>query len=380
MQQNPQIQAKSISHEIPSDDPKVYDMIVFCHLRWDFVYQRPQQIMHRMSDKYKILFVEEPIAFEEGDERTAVITEINPNLFILKPKVSSIADLKYVLPIYVANTSVKCGWFYSSAFVSVLKDIDFETVIYDCMDELTMFKGASELLKSQETYLLSEADIVFTGGKSLYEAKKQTHDNVYCFPSSVDRNHFASALNGIALPHDLPTSGNPMVGYYGVIDERIDLDLLKEAAEKMPQVEFIMVGPLAKIDESNLPRAANIHYPGMKSYMELPRYLKGFDIAIMPFALNDATKFISPTKTLEYIAANKPIVSTAVYDVVRDYKDAVWVITNADECCEAIQNILHQSELAKEKRRQQYEVILNNTSWEKTVNSMQEIIKNKTHE
>ena len=380
MQKEPQIKTEIIRSDIPSENPTVYDMIVFCHLRWDFVYQRPQHIIHRMSEKYKILFIEEPVPFEEGEEKTAELAKINPNLFVLKPKVESIADIKYVLPMYVANTTVKFGWFYSSAFVYLLDSIKFETVIYDCMDELTMFKGASELLKAQEVYLLSEADVVFTGGKSLYDAKKQTHDNVHCFPSSVDRKHFAQAINGIAVPEDLPANGKPVVGYYGVIDERIDLDLLDAVAEKMPDINFVMIGPIAKIEEEDLPKRDNIYYPGMKSYKQLPHYLKGFDVALMPFALNDATKFISPTKTLEYMAASKPIVSTAIYDVVRDYKESVAVISNADECCEAIRNILKRSEEEKAKEQQQFEIILNNTSWDKTVNRMQDIIKNKTHE
>jgi len=374
-QNDPSTKNLPIKSDIPLDNPVDYDMIVFCHLRWDFVYQRPQHIIHRMSQKFKILFVEEPVEFATGEEKTAEVTEINSNLLVLKPKVNSIADIKYVLPMYVANPTVNCGWFYSSAFISLLNDIEFETVIYDCMDELTMFRGASDLLSAQEVYLLSEADIVFTGGKSLYEAKKGIHDNVHCFPSSVDRNHFASASEGFT-PNDIPT-GKPVVGYYGVIDERIDLELLKTIAEKMPEVNFVMIGPVVKIDPGHLPVAGNLHYTGMKPYNQLPNYLKGFDIAMMPFALNNATKFISPTKTLEYMAANKPVVSTPVYDVVRDYSDCIAVVKNAEEWCDAINTILKRTEAEKIKQQGQFEAILNNTSWDETVNKMQEIIKQK---
>jgi glycosyltransferase involved in cell wall biosynthesis len=332
-----------------------------------------------MSEKYKILFVEEPIGFAKGEENTAEHIFINENLSVLKPKVHAISDLKKLLPIYVANTTVKYGWFYSSAFVTVLNDLDFETIIYDCMDELTMFKGASDMLKAQEIYLLSEADIVFTGGKSLYEAKKNVHDNVYCFPSSVDRAHFGQATNGISVPADLP-EGKPIVGFYGVIDERIDYDLIRDTANKCRDVNFVLIGPTAKIDPADLPKAENIFYPGMKSYKELPHWLKGFDVAFMPFALNDATKFISPTKTLEFMAANKPIVSTAINDVVRDYKDCVAIINNADECCSAIRKILNRQEKEKHQEQEKFEKILNNTSWDTTVSKMQEILKNTSHE
>jgi glycosyltransferase involved in cell wall biosynthesis len=374
MRKEPTTKTEFIKSDIPLDDPATYDMIVFCHLRWDFVYQRPQHIIHRMSEKFKILFVEEPVGFEKGEENTAEVTIVNPNLSVLKPRINSISNLKLVLPQYVANTSVKYGWFYSSAFVTILNDMEFETIIYDCMDELTMFKGASDLLKAQEIYLLSEADIVFTGGKSLYESKKQVHDNVHCFPSSVDRNHFGQATNGISIPDDLP-KGKPVVGFYGVIDERIDYDLIRETAKKCTDVNFVLVGPTAKIDPADLPKADNIFYPGMKGYKELPHWLKGFDVAFMPFALNDATKYISPTKTLEFMAANKPIVSTAIYDVVRDYKDCVAIIKTADECCTAIRYFLHRQEKEKEQEQQKFENILNNTSWDETVSKMQELLK-----
>jgi glycosyltransferase involved in cell wall biosynthesis len=379
MQNDPLTKTTFLKSDIPSDDPVAYDMIVFCHLRWDFVYQRPQHIIHRMSEKLKVLFVEEPISFEKGEENTAELTIINPNLSVLKPRIPSISDLKLVLPMYVANTKVKYGWFYSSAFVTVLNDMDFEMIIYDCMDELTMFKGASDMLRAQEIYLLSEADIVFTGGKSLYESKKNVHDNVHCFPSSVDRTHFGQAANGISVPDDLP-KGKPIVGFYGVIDERIDYDLIRETAKNCPDVNFVMVGPTAKIDPVDLPKADNIFYPGMKGYKELPHWLKGFDVAFMPFALNDATKFISPTKTLEFMAANKPIVSTPIYDVVRDYKDCVAIVNNADECCTAIRKFLNRQEEEKQLEQEKFEKILNNTSWDATVSKMQELLKNKSYE
>ena len=333
-----------------------------------------------MSENLKILFVEEPIPFsDEHEEKTAELVMVNENLTVLKPRIRTIADLKYVLPIFVANTTVKYGWFYSSAFVTVLNDLEFETIIYDCMDELTMFRGADEMLKAQETYLLSEADIVFTGGKSLFEAKKLVHDYVHCFPSSVDRKHFSKAATEISRPADLPT-GKPIVGFYGVIDERIDLSLVKDTAAKCPGINFVYLGPTAKIDPADLPVAKNIFYPGMKSYKELPQYLAAFDVAFMPFALNDATRFISPTKTLEYMAANKPIVSTAIFDVVRDYKDCVAVINNADECCTAINNFLNRTEEESKKEQEKFATILDNTSWDNTVSKMLELLKNKTYE
>lgn len=343
-----------------------YDLIVFCHLRWDFVYQRQQHLISRFSNQYKILVVEEPIG--QNSENTSPIIEVSESLHILRPQIDHINELAFYLKKVLKDSRFMVGWFYSAAFVSVLESFDFETVVYDCMDELTLFKGASPELLAQENSLLSAADIVYTGGKSLYESKKEKHHNVFCFPSSVDVPHFSNANNDFVLkPGDLSTIKNPIVGYYGVIDERIDLDLIAETAAKMPEISFVMIGPICKIEENDLPRAENIHYLGMKSYEELPQYLQFFDIAMMPFALNDSTKFISPTKTLEYMAAMKPIISTKIKDVVRDYSGCVNLIDNAEDFCKAIQKPLQNFET-------EYKEILENTSWDRTTDKMKTII------
>ena len=356
-----------------NETAQYYDMVVFCHLRWQFVYQRPQHIISRMSHNMKILLIEEPIGYDDNQENTANLIEINENLTVLQPRVKDIESIANLLPLYIKNSNPDIGWFYSASFSPLLDFFEFETVIYDCMDELTLFKGAPEHLIHQEKYLMSNADIIFTGGKSLYESKKQHHDNVYCFPSSVDEPHFAKALNGIEIPQDISNLHAPVVGYFGVIDERIDLKLLHVTAKKLPKVFFVMIGPLAKIDESDLPREENIYYLGMKSYNELPNYLKAFDIAMMPFAINDATKYISPTKTLEYMAAGKPIISTKITDVVRDYSNCVSLIENADEFSDAITALFDAR--ATTSLHKEYRDILDNTSWDATAEKMQNIIK-----
>jgi glycosyltransferase involved in cell wall biosynthesis len=356
-----------------NDPPQNYDMVVFCHLRWQFVYQRPQHLISRMAQNRKVLLIEEPIGYQAEQENTANLFIINDNLHILQPRLKNIEDIANILPQYITNKNISTGWFYSASFSPLLAAFKFDTIIYDCMDELTLFKGAPEHLIQQEKYLMANADIIFTGGKSLYESKKQHHSNVYCFPSSVDEPHFAQALNGIEIPADIANLQAPVVGYFGVIDERIDLNLLHEVALKLPKVCFVMIGPLAKIDEADLPKEENIFYPGMRSYNELPHYLKGFDIAMMPFAINDATKYISPTKTLEYMAAGKPIISTKITDVVRDYSDCVTLIETADEFCDAITLLFDKR--ASASASAPYAEILKNTSWDATANKMQNIIK-----
>lgn len=355
-----------------SDASQYYDMIVFCHLRWQFVYQRPQHIISRLSSNMKVLFIEEPIHYNKDDSTSGNLIAITEKLHVLQPYVKDIESIIDILPHYIKNKTIPIGWFYSASFSPLLEQINFETIIYDCMDELSLFKGAPLHLINQEKYLMAHADIVFTGGKSLYESKKQLHTNVYCFPSSVDEAHFAQALNGISVAADIANLPKPIVGYYGVIDERIDLQLLHECAKKLPEVSFVMIGPLAKIEDADLPKENNIHYLGMKSYNELPNYLKAFDIAMMPFALNDATKYISPTKTLEYMAAGKPIISTKITDVVRDYSDSVTLIENDGEFCDAIATLLTKDRLAMEM---EYNKILEKTSWNSTADKMESIIK-----
>ena len=355
------------------DSTPDYNMVVFCHLRWGFVYQRPQHLISRMSQHYKILFVEEPIGFEHPNEENEYLLDIiNDNLHILKPKVRRIEDIKNVLKPLLKNCELEIGWFYSPSFSPLITNFVFDTIIYDCMDELSLFKGAPPQLITQEKFLMAEAHIVFTGGKSLYDSKKQCHSNVHCFASSVDRSHFEQALGEIEVPEDIKYIKKPVVGYFGVIDERINLGLLQETARLLPDVGFAMIGPLAKIGEEDLPREENIYYLGMKSYKELPNYLKAFDIAMMPFALNDATKFISPTKTLEYMAAGKPIISTAIKDVICEYGHCIPIIATAEEFAEKIEHIwrIHQEDHSVE-----YNDILEKTSWDATAYQMLTIIK-----
>ncbi|WP_231739460.1 glycosyltransferase [Flavobacterium sp. TAB 87] len=321
----------------------------------------------------KVLFIEEPISYSDEEENLGNLLIITESLHVLQPKVRNIEEIEKVIPNYVKNQNVSIGWFYSASFTPLLNSLNFGIVIYDCMDELSLFKDASHELLNQEKKLMAVADIVFTGGKSLYDAKKEYHSNVYCFPSSVDEPHFAQALKDIELPSDIADIQTPVAGYIGVIDERLDLSLLHDTAKLLPEVSFIMVGPLAKISEDDLPKLKNIIYLGMRSYEQLPAYLKAFDVAIMPFALNASTKYISPTKTLEYIAAGAPIISTKIKDVVSDYSSCVTLVETSEEFVHAIATVLNLTDPTA--LQMEYQEILKKTSWDATVNRMQSIIE-----
>lgn len=302
-------------------------VICFSHLRWNFVYQRPNHLMARASREGTVLFVEEPV-FDDGEARP-VLTKIQDRLCRLVPHLpegmgeqgqhaairemvrTASSQLELMRPVH---------WFYTPMMLPIADGLSSCLTVYDCMDELSNFAFAPPALKQREAALMAKAGVMFTGGMALYEAKRAKHPNVHGVPSSVDTQFFARAREKQVCPADLAGTGRPRIGYCGVIDERLDLALLGGLASARPSWQFVMLGPVVKLDPTTLPQGPNIHYLGAKPYEELPRHLSGWDVAFMPFALNDATRFISPTKTPEFLAAGLPVVSTAIRDVVEPYE------------------------------------------------------------
>jgi UDP-galactopyranose mutase len=265
-------------------------------------------------------------------------------------------------------------WYYTPMALAWSRHLKPLAVVYDCMDELSAFKGASPALRDRETELFRRADLVFTGGQSLYEAKRDQHHSVYAFPSSIDAPHFARARSVVQEPADQAAIPHPRLGFFGVIDERMDIELLDAVAEMRPEWHLVLVGPIVKIEESLLPRRANIHYLGGKSYEELPSYLAGWDVALLPFARNDSTRFISPTKTPEYLAAGKPVVSTSIRDVVRPYGEMklVRIADTPREFVEAVEQALEDNAAS---RMEVVDAFLSQTSWDRTWGRMNELIE-----
>jgi UDP-galactopyranose mutase len=294
-------------------------LLCFSHLRWDFVFQRPQHLMTRFAATHNVHVWEEPV-FEPDIGPRLETRQVLASLTIVTPFLPEGIDefavedqLRQLVTGHVGGQRPQLLWYYTPMMLPFSAHLDADCVVYDCMDELANFRFAPPRLLDIEDQLFQRADLVFTGGYSLYEAKRSRHPSVHPFPSSVDIAHFAQA-RGIERKTDRPT-----LGFYGVLDERFDIDLLAAVADICPDWRFVMVGPVVKISPDELPRRANIEYPGPATYDELPRLLAGWDVALMPFAINEATRFISPTKTPEYLAAGKPVVSTLVRDVVRHY-------------------------------------------------------------
>ncbi|RYE51444.1 MAG: glycosyltransferase family 1 protein, partial [Hyphomicrobiales bacterium] len=305
-------------------------IICFSHLRWDFVLQRPQHLMNRFGRSRPIYFFEEHFP---TDHHSAYL-EYHPfegtEIVSVRPRLPKVWDEKQcrdglgqLLRLMMRLNKIvdPILWFYSPTMYSFARGTEAAAVVYDCMDELANFRFAPANLKQIEAELMQRADLVLTGGTSLFEARRHSHDNIHAFPSGVDIAHFAAARSGIAAEPAMVDLPGKKLGYYGVIDERIDLGLLERVARARPEWSIVMVGPLAKLGQDELPRVPNLHFVGPRPYADLPRCLAAWDVALMPFAINDATRFISPTKTPEYLAAGLPVVSTPIVDVVASYGD-----------------------------------------------------------
>jgi glycosyltransferase involved in cell wall biosynthesis len=361
-----------------------YDIICFCHLRWNFVYQRPQHLMSRLAVHHRVFFFEEPLLdADDGEMWLATSQDPSSGVYIVVPHVPRYFDelQRWQAQARLLSELVNkhhiddyVSWYYSPMALTFSDHLEPEFTVYDCMDELSAFLFAPPALKKYERVLLAKADIVFTGGRSLYQAKRGTHRNIHLFPSSIDKDHFRAARKSLPEPADQCPIPHPRIGFYGVIDERMDLDLVDAIAEARPDWQLILVGPVVKIDPATLPRRPNIHYPGSKKYDQLPAYLSGWDIAMMPFAINESTRFISPTKTPEFLAAGKPVISTSITDVMNPYGDAglVAIADTASVFVGIAGKILARGLSAGWLKR--VDAFLEDQSWDKTVDEMEALI------
>jgi glycosyltransferase involved in cell wall biosynthesis len=365
-------------------------IIVHSHLRWDFVWQRPQQLLSRFALRSPVLFVEEPIYLDDVAEarlelsfpmeRVQRAVPLLPGSFRGEYD-ASIAVIRELLRRQLAADGALGGlfarpiqWFYTPMPApAMIGAFDERAIVYDCMDELSKFRFAPRELVDRERYLMAQADVVFAGGYKLSQSKAKYHQNVHFFGCGVDVAHFATARSAdVQVPREIASLKRPVIGYYGVIDERIDYELLRALSVSLPDAELVMVGPVVKVDPAELPRAENIRWLGQRQYAELPAHVKGFDVCLMPFALNEATEYINPTKTLEYMAAGKPIVSTPVSDVVHNFTPVVTVARTNEEFAAAVRAAI-ESPSAEMIARGLEQARAN--SWESIVARMERIIR-----
>jgi glycosyltransferase involved in cell wall biosynthesis len=355
-------------------------LVVFSHLRWNFVYQRPQHLLSRLAQRWPVVFIEEPIPNAPEDRIETI--DAAPGVEVWRPHLRGAQhgfhpDHKAALQRLVGKAIQAQDirdywiWFYTPMALPMADKLEPDGIIYDCMDELSMFRGAPPELIAQENALFKAADVVFTGGRSLYNAKKSRHANVHCFPSSVDALHFRQGTEDHPLQQHI---AHPRLGYCGVIDERLNLELIAGIADQRPDWQIVMVGPVVKIDPASCPQRPNIHWLGQQGYNDLPAFINGWDVCLLPFALNESTKFISPTKTLEYMACGRPCVSTAIRDVVEPYGHVVPIHADAAGFVAACEHFLQRTTAEQQAHDRQVADIIARTSWDATAEAMGTLI------
>ena len=358
-------------------------LLCLSHLRWGFVYQRPQHVMSRLANDYDVIFFEEPV-FAQGDTPWLELSQPGPGIDVVVPHLPcglSEAQINKAQRrllddvLAVRSHGQLLLWYFTPMSLTFTDHLRGQVTVFDCMDELSAFRGAPAQLVEMERRLLSSADVVFTGGYSLWEVKKLQHANAHPVPSSVDLAHFNAARQNMPVPEDQMNVPHPRLGFFGVIDERFDIALVERLAATRPDWHIVLIGPVVKIDPTTLPRLPNIHYLGAKQYAQLPAYLSGWDVALMPFAINASTRFISPTKTPEYLAGGCPVVSTAIRDVVNGYGESgvVSIADNAEQFISAVQAAFELKGTTAFLERA--DAALNGMSWDKTSAFMKEQIE-----
>jgi UDP-galactopyranose mutase len=359
------------------------DLICLSHIRWNFVYQRPQHLLNRFAVNNRVFVIEEPVFESESDFYEISKPDDNANLWVVVLHVAKNSTgekrnhtLKALLDSCMYSNKIHkyILWYYSPMALAYTNHLYPSLIVYDCMDELSAFKSPPPQIKEMEASLLKCADIVFTGGHSLYKAKRHLHHNIHPFPSSIDKSHFSVARNFKGDPADQAAIPHPRFGFYGVIDERFNIPLIEELSTLRPDWQFVFLGPVTKINPATLPKKENTHYLGSKKYKDLPAYLSGWDIAILPFALNESTKYISPTKTPEYLAGGKPVISTSITDVVTPYgkEGLVHIADTASEFIRVAEGIFRDKD--NDTWAKKVDEFLKDISWNKTWHKMSRLI------
>ena len=385
--------AAAHSSKLFRNDPKSsaekaldYPILVHSHLRWDWVWQRPQQFLSRFAKNHSVLFVEEPMPVEGLGQPRAILRDVPsvPNLTVLRTefppelmrdRVALDAEQRRLV---LATLTGPLGatferpvqWFYDPmATIAFAGQMNERAIVYDCMDQLSQFRGAPPELIRRERELLSVADVVFAGGPKIHHAKRASNPNCHSYGCGVDVRHFGKARSPEAvLPADIAALPGPRLGYFGVVDERMDYELLDALAAAHPEWSVVIIGPSCKVDPAKFPQRTNLHWLGGRDYDQLPLYVKGLDVCLMPFAINEATEFINPTKALEYMATARPIVSTRIEDVVLQFSDIVSIASSHDEFIAMCERAIARPDAAQIRRGLQ---VAQGNSWEAIVTRME---------
>ena len=365
-------------------------LLVFSHVRWGFLYQRPQHLMSRLAGRWRVLFVEEPM--RRAGAAGLEVQELGPSLSVLVPHTpvasagfhdEQMPLLRPLLAAYLETRRLRVdvAWLYTPMAMPLVPTVASRCVVYDCMHELPASEDAPHLWRQHEAALLESAALVLAGGPSLFEALRTRHPHAVCLPSAVDASHFSPS----GLRHDsrqavrarelLYPLKRPRLGYFGVIDRRLDMTLLAVLADSHPEWNLVMVGPVVGVDPATLPGRPNLHWLGIQPYDRLPHLLAGWDVCLLPFAQSEITRLISPNKTLEYMAGEKPVVSTPVRDVVTLYGDAVEVADGADAFVQACEKVLQEDGAARFRRNCEMLNLVSMHSWDRSADSVHALVE-----
>ncbi len=367
-----------------------FPIIVHSHLAWDWVWQRPQQFLSRLSVNHHVLFIEGPVPSDKVKTARATLREISdyPNIVLLQMQMphSRWSDGAWVdkerrrlVQSLLAGPLARdfqnpVQWFYDPMAVTAFAgQMNESAIVYDCMDQLSQFRGAPLGLVRRERELLAVADVVFGGGPKICQAKRPYNSNSYSYGCGVDVRHFRKACQArTKIPADIAALSGPVLGYFGVVDERMDYDLLARLADHDPTWNVVIIGPSTKVDPATFPQRRNLHWLGGRDYAALPSYVKKFDVCLMPFALNEATEYINPTKALEYMASARPIVSTAIEDVVLQFDAVVSIASSSEDFIARCQKAIAQPDTARIKLGAK---MARQNSWESIVAQLEKHIE-----
>ncbi|MES2628987.1 MAG: glycosyltransferase [Bacteroidota bacterium] len=349
-----------------SNGSVTYDMIFFSPFPWNGAKQRPHHIAAQMALTHRIAFVELPSGYNRNIEKEVVVQHVSENLDVLRPNVFNVDSLPVALASCIDDRNAPVAWFYCSSFMPVFHGMKFGKIVYDCTEE-----NANDEKVQQ---LFAGADVVFTENRALYDDRKDTHDHIFCFPGQADVDHFRKANDGLLIPSDIESLPKPMIGFQGTLDDRLDFDLIAEVATGLPELSFVFIGPLVNIEPDSIPALPNVHYLGMKAYNDLPAYVKAFNIAWYPYKLDESGKSIAPQKIMESMAALRPIVTSPVYNVVREFNNCVEFASTPREFKRSILAILDKTPETMFDYYHSFEQTIAQHSWSNTSKKMREYL------
>lgn len=359
--------------------------------RWSFLWQRPQQIMSRLCARHDILYVDPPFPVAEeqvrgisNDESGTLIVKnlqtINDALQIFRPlEISrfSYPDLdsnellkmnQELLQCQIQKALFQLGWqhpllwLYDPRNVNLVDQLNPCGVIYDCVDSFRSFSWSHPHVSIWEEALVDRADVVLATSRALYQERLRKNRYTFLVPNAADYKHF-SPWQGYEKPADITAISRPRLGFIGAIYEWVDLELLQVIADKSPAWNLVLIGP--KQHGLQLPERSNIHWLGQRGYAELPAYVHSFDVALIPFLVNETTQHANPIKFWEYLAAGKPVVSTLLPEIP-DVPGVVWRSENhsmfCNHCAQALELVQHP--LSRNKIITKARAIAYANSWE----------------